>query len=80
MGLYSAGLVTGGIVSSEIWGLIFGRTYFWRGLLSEFYAIKFLMINIIQQCPGLITAYENCETSQGYENTIMRSRKGFNKI
>ena len=28
MGLYSGGLVIGGIFTSEIWGAIFGRAYF----------------------------------------------------
>ena len=31
--------VIGRIFASEIWGLIFWRVYFWRGLLSEFYGI-----------------------------------------
>ena len=41
MGLYSGGLLIGKIFASDIWGGgIFGRAYFWRGLLSEFYGIN----------------------------------------
>ena len=41
MGLYSRGLIIGRITkfAPEIWGLIFGRAYFWEGLLAEFYGI-----------------------------------------
>ena len=35
MGLYSGGLIIGRIISSGFEGLIFGRAYFWTGLLSE---------------------------------------------
>ena len=39
MDLHSGGLIIIRIFPSEIWGLIFGKVYFWRGLLSEFYVI-----------------------------------------
>ena len=44
MGLYTGGLIIGRIFVSEIWGLIFGRTYFWGGLISEFYGIYILKV------------------------------------
>ena len=42
MGLYSGRLIIGRIFASQIWGLIFGRTYIREGLLLEFYRYDFI--------------------------------------
>ena len=37
---FGEGLLSEGYLRLRIGGLIFGRVYFWRGLLSEFYGIS----------------------------------------
>ena len=39
-GLYSEGRFNGGIFVLQVWGLIFGGAYTWRGLFSEFYGMS----------------------------------------
>ena len=42
MGLYLEGLIIGRVFASQIWGLIFGKAFFFGGgggLLSEFYGM-----------------------------------------
>ena len=36
-GLYLEGWFNGGLFALPVWGLIFGGSYTWRGLFSEFY-------------------------------------------
>ena len=55
-GLIFQGLIIGRIFASEIWGLIFRRAYFWRGLLSEFHGSTVILF--LEPPPLLISNIE----------------------